>query len=346
MVERFMEDLRATTASPDVVDWIQAEGSIAGLLTAVSEHFDKVRGTTTCLLYHNEFASLLASREPVSEMLCQIVDGANYQRNLRELQRKTSKNGHDRIVSPVVSGLFCTTEEQLAEHFKLAHRTGGLFSRIVWVRGEIEQDNLRLPSVHPRGALPATYWFVQDAWKAWLVVLEFAGGEQGRAIKFTPEALELFKTAVFDPLAAKWNSNDIWKAARLRFVDKIRVLACVLAASRGSLLVCHEDIQRAICLGDVLLAHATGMTTSLGGDAVTRLAARIERVARSRGDEGATRSELHQALRPNKRDLDAALETLLDQEHVIEDRKGIDGRVRFFHIDSDYAVKIRTKRMS
>jgi hypothetical protein len=344
MVQRFVADLRATTASPDNVDWIQAEGSIAGLLTAISEHFDKVRGTTACTLYHNEFAAVFAAREPISEMLCQLVDGDDYQRNLRELQRKGAKTVNDRIVSPVVSGLFCTTEDQLAAQFKEAHRTGGLFSRIVWVRGAISRG-LHPPSMHPRGILPPEYWAVQDAWKAWLVVLEFAGADRGRSIKFTAESIALFKTAIYDPLNAKWDANDIWNATRIRYIDKTRVLACVFAAARGSLEVWPEDVQRAIRLVDVLLEHAMTLST-LGTDSVLRMAIRIERVVRSRADEGATRRELYTALRTSKRDLDAALETLVDQERVIEDRKGIDGRMRLFHVDSDYAKKIRTRSMS
>jgi hypothetical protein len=345
MVKRFAADLRATTTSPEVVDWIQAEGSIAGLLTAISEHFDKGRGTTTCTLYHNEFASLFATREPVSEMLCQLVDGDDYQRNLRELQRKSAKNVNDRIVAPVISGLFCTTEEQLAEHFKAAHRTGGLFSRVTWVKGSVLRENLRLPAAHPRGILPLEYWAVQDVWKAWLVVLEFAGAEQGRALKFSPESLEILKTATFLPLVEKWKSNSLWVATRLRYVDRTRVLASVFAAARGSLVVWPEDIQRAIRLVDVLLEHATSLT-SIGADPTTRLAGRAERFVLSQGNEGATRSELYTALRTNKRDLDAALETLVDQECVIEDRKSGDGRLRLFHVGSEYAKKARTRSMS
>jgi hypothetical protein len=345
MVQRFAADLRAASAAPDDEDWIQAEGSMSGLLAALAGRFDKVRGTTTALFYHQEFATLFSAREPISEMMCQIVDGTNYERHLREIQRRADRKERERIVSPVVSAIFCTTEDQLAEQFKAAHRTGGLYSRIVWVRGEIALDNLRLPEAYVHGIMPPAYWAVQDEWKAWLAVLEFAGADQGRAIKFTPEALELFKMAVFEPLKVKMTEGDVWNAVRLRFVDKTRVLATVLAAGRGSLLVHPEDVQRAIRLSDLLLEHATSLST-VGTDPIFRLAGRAERFVLAQGDEGATRRELYRALRVGKRELNEALETLIDREAVIEDRKGLDGRVRLFHVDSEYAKKIRTRQMS
>ena len=309
--------------------WLEAEGSIAGLLASIREHYDEGRDTTTCMLFQHEFASLFQTREAMSEMLCRIADGHSYQRHLRELQRK--KDRPDKIIHPVVSGLFATTEAALAPHFKEAQRSGGLFSRLAWVKPRFSPGQLRLERDRDAATQKLRDRAI-DAWTAWFAQLGILLDACGGTLTVEPAAYDLLEAELFEPVRKDCAEGDDANGIRLRTVERARVTAAIFAAQRVDDVVRIEDMRRAVAWSQILLRHAAHI--SVGAAESHRLSQRLEKVIRTQGDAGANLRLLYSRTRTDKRLLQAALDILLDQGFIVEDRGRKSGVQFYVHADT------------
>lgn len=325
MAEQFIRDAwKNAGLELDPDPWLEAEGSIAGLLSALQERFDPSRGTTTAILFQHEAASLFATREPISEMLCRLADGQSYQRNLRELQKKRDRP--DSIEQPVLSALYATTESALAPHFTEAQRSGGIYSRLAWLKPTFSPGRLRLEGVDTRKA-EGLRILALESWVAWFAQIQLAfDGEL--LIETSPEAHALLERELFEPVRLTLRESDDNNGVKLRTVDRTRVVAAVLASQRLSRVVEPQDMQRAVHFGKILLVHAERIT--LGSADIYRLSKRVEHIIRTQADEGATARILYARCKTASRELHAALGQLMEQGRVFEDT-GIDGVKRFYH---------------
>lgn len=322
LVERFSHAMWEA-AAVQLDPWIEIEGTISGLVGALQPHFNPTRGTTTGILYQHEMSAILQTREPIAELLCKISDGRTYHRHLKSIQdRQRSKRRNDddddrepdKIVEPVVSGLFASTEESLAAHFKSFHRQGGLFSRIWWVKPHLAGTSFRMDNDYIGAAQDDDRADAAiDAWVGWLAGLDLLGGE-GHEIGITAEAHEVLRTGLFEDARVEWREGDDGNAVRLRIVDKARVFAAVFASMRGRTTIEVDDMQRAVALGQLLRKHTDRMG-ALGSGESFRLALRIERRLAQGGELG--RRELYRFLRVDKATLEPVLETLVDRGEVI-----------------------------
>ena len=325
MAEQFIRDawkMAGLDLDPD--PWLEAEGSIAGLLAALQERYDPSRGTTTAILFQHEAASLFATREPISEMLCRLADGQSYQRNLRELQKKRDRP--DKIEAPVLSALVATTESALAPHFTEAQRSGGIYSRLAWLKPPFSPGRLRLEGVDTRKA-DGLRVLALESWVGWFVQMQLAF-EGELLIETSPEAHALLERELFEPVRATLRESDDNNGVKLRTIDRTRVVAAVLASQRLVRVVEPEDMRRAVRLGQILLVHAKRIT--LGSADTYRLSQRVEHIIRAQAESGTTTRTLYTRVKTDSRSLHAALGQLMEQGRVFEDT-GIDGVKRFYH---------------
>lgn len=324
-VQRFSRVLWESAAVVGVDPWVEIEGTIAGVIGTLHEHYNARRGTTTGILCHEEFSAVLQTREPVPEMLCRIADGRTYVRHLKGAQdrRRAGHDEPDRVVEPAVSGLFTSTEEGLAAHFKPTHRQGGLFSRIWWVRPGFSKGDLRMDEDHDES--PDDDELGEeciDAWIRWLVGLDLIGGES-QEIRLSRAAHTLLKSELFDSALSKHQDSDDVNAVRLRVIDKARVFAAVFATMAGRLMIQEDDMRRAVAFSKLLLEH-TSRVSLLGSSEHLRLVMRIERALSKGGTM--MRRDMYRMLRVDKVTLDAVIETLIDRgevKHASHDRGGV-----------------------
>jgi len=315
MVDDFIHEVwREASCTPTVDPWVEANGSIAGLLSSVNEHFDASRGTTVCMLYEHEFSSLFNTREAIAEFLCNLADGRTIQRNLRELQKAPRAGGGrlDRVYLPCTSGLFATTEPALAAVFTDAMRHGGLFSRVWWVRPAFDSTNFRMRAVdHTAERQDAI-----TAWTGWLVGL---GLHETFTIQFEPEAWEYLEQRMFRPHAEACTEDDDLNPTRIRSVEKAQVIAALFATMQGRCVISVADVELARKFMGIMVTHTRAMQ-GIGSGTLMRAITKAELFVRNAGNDGVSKRDMYKKLHTDKRTMDLVLETLLDRGSVLEDK--------------------------
>jgi hypothetical protein len=321
MVDDFIHEVwREASCTPTVDPWVEANGSIAGLLSSVNEHFDASRGTTVCMLYEHEFSSLFNTREAIAEFLCNLADGRTIQRNLRELQKAPRAGGGrlDRVYLPCTSGLFATTEPALAAVFTDAMRHGGLFSRVWWVRPAFDSTNFRMRAVdHTAERQDAI-----TAWTGWLVGL---GLHETFTIQFEPEAWEYLEQRMFRPHAEACTEDDDLNPTRIRSVEKAQVIAALFATMQGRCVISVADVELARKFMGIMVTHTRAMQ-GIGSGTLMRAITKAELFVRNAGNDGVSKRDMYKKLHTDKRTMDLVLETLLDRGSVLEDKAVRAGR--------------------
>lgn len=343
MADDFIHDVWTDAlTSPTNDPWVQASGSVAGLLAAIQEHYVPSRGTTVCMLYEHEFSSMFASREAIPEFLCNLADGATIQRNLRELQKGNAKGGNtnasrsDRVYLPATSGLFATTEAALSAVFTEAMRHGGLYSRVWWIRPKVDPTQLR----RRRHTFDDERASAVTSWLGWLAGLSL---QEGKVITFSPEADTYLDDDLFVGMAKDYNEDDDMAPTRLRAVEKAQVVAAIFATMRGRIEVQLEDVQLASAFMRLLLGHSLLMQ-HLGSPDIVRTIERARKFIANAGEEGLTRSDLYRKIKRDQHTIDSIVSTLEDQRAIMEDRSS--PITRYLSMDTLRAQEIARVRAS
>jgi hypothetical protein len=327
---------------PEVDPWLELEGSIEGITAALQDHFDEQRDHTPAILFDNEISRLFARREPVPEFLCKLADGRTIQSNLRGKQRKKARDPNaDQLVNPRCCGIFCTTEAQLAPHFKDSHRMGGIFPRMIWLRPAFTQDDIWFAQDHVGArSLGRTREDAVAAWAGWAVELELAAAEQGRSFEFTAEAHATLTNELFTPFAREFSEVSVEEnmhAVKMRLLEKARVFAVLSAAMRLSLRVLPVDVHFAAKLVRLFLGslEAAPSVRNLGASVdAHQIARKLEVFLRAAGDEGLMRREMYKHIMVSKKTLDETLAMLVDREVIFLDNTRPDRAGRYVHISS------------
>lgn len=294
--------------------WIEAEGSVAGLLAVLTDLYDPHRQTTAAILFHHELSAVMQTREPIGEMLCRVSDGLTYERNLRELQR--GKQGRaartpDKVVNPRVSGLFASTEVALARVFNEAHRTGGLYSRFSWVKPAFTRDDARFRSDQPPDADPL-YRAAVDEWTGWLATMSFVD----REISLSPDA-EAILRAFFEVQRSCLAEQGPMNGPRMRLVEKARVFAAVNAVGRRSSIVSESDMACACRLAGLLITEAEKLL-HLGAEPLMRKVYNAQEMIERAGDVGISQRELMNRLGITSTTFAEVAQTLVKTGRAVE----------------------------
>jgi hypothetical protein len=336
-------------AGLDLDPWIKPDGSIQGISHAVREHFDEDRNATSVIFYHQEASSLFAAREAVTELFCELVDGRTIQSQFRYQQKAKKQDANaNKIVNPRVNGILATSEAQLAPHFRESHRLGGIFTRLLWLRPEFEQQDIWFAQDHEeadRGIAKMRTGLITHV-VGWMALLEQMKAESGHNFTFTAEAHGELGRRVFDPFKAAYtnaHADDNMHGVRMRLLEKARVFAVLSAALRCSVQVETQDVIFAEGLVKMFLTHAHSMY-ALGAGEIYRLALRVEAVIRASRNHGTLRRELYRTCRVDKNTMDQALETLIDQGVIFIDHQDRERNGRFVHVDSQIGQEIVQKQ--
>ncbi len=317
--------------------WIEPEGSVQGLVSVLQEHYDEQRSTTVGLLYHNEFSTMLQTREAVGELICKLSDGRTLELNF--LNRKKAKEPNaDRLINPRVSALLCTTESQLLAHFKKAHRFGGLFTRLIWEVPTFTREHIRLSQDHEGGqSARALRDDAVDAMIGWFANLSILGSEEGYDFTFSPEAHALLEAQLFEPWREAYVSrvsDENMHGVRMRLVEKARVFAALHASWRGHLKINTLDVEFAVKLAQHYHQQVSSVA-HFGTSERHQQIQKAEAMVRSCGDIGCYRRDLYKLLKIDKKDLDTIVETLVDTGLVFHDwRKESAGKLIHAHTEA------------
>lgn len=297
--------------------WIQAEGSVQGLLEAVHDMYDDEREVSPAIFFHEEMSSLLDKGTQVIDALMQLFDPIpRVERHLREY-RKMRQGGvapPSSILRPAVSGVFCSTPSGLQRTLTAAHFEGGLVSRALFFAGEaptVEEDDYdaflfgEIQTTRDREGVLRRWTHLATH----LTGLRARGG--ARMAPWQPKCKEILR-----PLIEKWHqassTKEVVQAAELkRGINKIQTLASMYALSRGS----HE-----VAPGDVLAAsrvveHSQSVVEHLGQstaeDPVYRISERARAAVFAAGPEGISRYVLNRKhLRISSQMFDQVLDLL------------------------------------
>lgn len=298
--------------------WVEPEGSPQGLVAALQELYNHTEDRTSAIFVQTEGAKVFNTREAIAEMLCKIYDGRTFHVNYRHNQKRKS----DRVRSPHVSLLMASTEEQLAPYFKDQHRNGGIFTRFCWLNPRFTRKDIRMADdftgatrlvQERREALEAAvFWFAQlsQLRKVRQVDPGFALTRQAH-LKLQQDLFKPFRDAFEE------GDTDNMHGVRMRLLEKAKVLAAILASVRGTMHIGEEDVENAIFLTKILLAH-TQATANFGSDDVHRHALKLEQVIRATGDKGLGRRDFYRYIRINKKMMDQVVETLQDRGKIYQ----------------------------
>ena len=331
MAERFIKSVWKE-AGLDIVDpFIEPSGSIPGLLSALQEHYDEGRDTTVAILQHDELAQVFATREPIAELLCKLCDGRDVHHMTKTAQRGKKIKGHStKLLAPKLSAIFASTEAQLADNFRAAHRAGGMFGRLQWLRPTLTARYVRAPSHDPAEILEAKERRTRavNAWADWEGRLS-ALAMSSTSVLLSTEAAKHIDEVLFQRFKAdlaKHKNTDNMHGTKMRLVQRTHVIAAIFCLSDLRLVVTLEDAETAVRLAVGLFDHAFA-ASDLGSSEHNRDCRKVEEIVLASGEMGCERKDIYGRLRVNKRTLDEVLDTLDDRDLVVPDRhRGQSGR--------------------
>jgi len=318
--------------------FLALEGSIPGVLTALADrYYQEDFERTTAILYHEELSKVLL-QDAAAEALIMLYDGRDYVRNLRSIQKAQAdgEKVNDTIRKPMVSAVFTTPSASLEASSTVQHVAGGLYSRMLWMVGDVTRDKLMFRERREEQRLAHA---LKD-WSQWAASLD------GHAMMRKPLKIHLPQTSenllaegLFDQLRSRIAEDSRLQGVYLRLLTHARVLAGLFAFSRGAPEVDLDDMCRAVNLATVCLAHVETLDEQLAVSSGYRLQTRVLDLVRRTAAKGVTRRELYVTLKLTKGELENALEALLDRSDVVERtmRKPGPGRPSQMYFLPEYA---------
>lgn len=324
---------------------VQPAGSIPGILGTLQTFYNRKYNITPAWLIHDEVAQLFNSREPVAELLCQLSDGRTIEHRTKTAQRQRQNSAElELLENPRIAGLFASTEAQLAPHFKEAHRSGGVFARMLWVRPPIGPEHDHQKAITP-AFLETSRKHRQaavDAFASWEAELTMIDQNDGQTFRFNdPAEQRLFEFR--EELKQQNVEDDGLQGQRRRASDRARIVGAILASQCGRLQVELRDIERAIGLLEIFLRYAETTLNSkvLAGDQLERLCTRVEGVVLRAGDKGIRRGKIYRQVRLSKDLLDRVLDTLKDRELVFNDTRNPEEPGVLIHAQMPAGARLR-----
>lgn len=320
----------ATAAQDFLSDWnarrgglygdpfVSLFGTVPGIVEEVSTRFDARIDATTCILTSHEMSQILA-HEDFHETFCQLYDGRTLRRTQRRIQ-EAAKTGdptvRSRIHNPAICGILCSTPAGLERVVRPEHVEGGLFSRVVWVRGRFEKR----ADIVGWGAPPGYRQLREEAlscWDSWATHVDVLQ-QRGYGLHITlpthlsARAYECLQEAYWQEIRGELRVAAI--LARLH--EYVNAFACLYALANGGLEVQQHDVDRALDWARQVEGSARDLTGSLAVSQLTRDAQRVEHVLQMH-PAGLRKRDLYQQVRMSKYELDAALDQLIDAERAL-----------------------------
>ena len=317
-IRRALGVYRQVAIRGDLADpFVQAEGSVPGLFEALAERFEPELGITPGVVYRDEAARLLDTRDSVADMLCNIIDGDDVKRHLRgarKANREDPGSVADTLRSPTYSGLLATTFARLREVTKTTYLEGGLYSRFLWFVGPNKPGPQSL-TVNPHREEEREVIRVWGAWERWPLGMQTLGLDS--TVLLPEESLQLLEHTLFRDLQAGANDgNDRVNAMRKRSLTQATIVAGLYALSQQRMSIELDDMTRAIRLVRLCLEGYLRVDPTLAADPVMVAADIAFHAIVNAGDLGIAKGKLYPILRAPKPLVDQVLDTLLDEDAI------------------------------
>lgn len=323
------EFTRRWEADETVRPWLEAEGTVAGLIEHLADLYDHDRELTAAILFHEEVSSLFAQGGPVVDILMQLFDAKPFvERQLvryRQARSQGQRTPH-RIDRPAIGGVFCATLKSTEETLSERHFEGGLVSRSLWFTGRPDME--RFFSAAPA---PESRRRVLDGWTQLGRYLPAQGHQGGgsvvRASKVCKEVLEW--TLYPRMKAAEQHDLSSETASLQRGMLLAQTIAGLYALSCGRTVIEEPDIVAAVRLVEMSLENVTMLLGNSAVHELYRMVEKADRAIRRAGSEGIGRSELNRKhLRLPKGMLDQVIAQLEEERGIATIRNTSGGRPR------------------
>lgn len=308
------------TSAPDPT--VIAEGSVPGIFEALADRFDPDLGMSTGLVYRDEAARLLDTKDSVADMFCNIIDGETVKRHLRGARaanREQAGAVKDTLEVPAFSGLLTTTFSRLREVTKASYLEGGLYSRFLWFVGKpsLPPQSLTFDPHRDEEARVVDSWV---AWHRWALSQQALGIPP--VVDVPVGVVELLRATLFAALERHGRTDDRLNAARKRALSQAIQLAGLYALSQRRLVVEPEDMDAAINLVEACLAGLERLDPSLAVDEFMVTVDSAFHAIHAAGPTGIPTSRLYAVLRRGKGVVDGVVDTLVAEGSVRhEDRR-------------------------
>jgi len=301
---------------------VEADGTTAGLIEALSESFEGQQNRVIATLVSEEVSTLLRSTKHsanMPEFLCKLFDGIDVTRHLRTVKaanRAKSNSMAETLRNPAICGIFASTFSSMALVAQNSFEEAGLFSRQIYTVGT-EGLVPHSMAYHPRpkmlDAVILDYWQPWDRWAVQLPVLQ--GAYPVPCEELSEEVENILHDTLFQQLKDPNKSESV--SMRKRALEHAKRVAYLYALSQHRLSVRSEDMDAAVNLLQLSLNHYRRLRKHLRGDSIYQLATRAFQVIADNGaGKGIGRSKLYPRLSCARKTMDEVLDTLADEGSI------------------------------
>lgn len=233
--------------------WESAEGSLPGVVEALTGHYDGTdpSASTNAILYHTEVSKILR-QDDAYEWLCQLYDKGDIKRNLRYIQKRKAdgEEVQDTVRNVKVSGFFTTVRASFQDVFRETFLRGGFASRMLWFTGKIRAEDLMPERLHDEQGRQSVIKSFQR-WAASLDALTLftALGPKGtRPLQLSAAAKDVHRE-YFDTLRPLIvDPAEEWSALGNRACDYALKIGALYALVGGRHEISQDDMTRAVAL--------------------------------------------------------------------------------------------------
>jgi len=304
-------------------------GSIQGVKHALAtDHHDAAINKIVAILQTDELTTFLPrSKGSVTEDLCRMFDGEEIRSPTRTEQRAAQQGllAHQSLENYTVQGLFATTFAALDEAASETYFTGGLFPRILWIRGHVKAEDVVFTPTDWQDVRRSTaldQWFT---WAQWVDGYETLGG--ARVIRTTPEALVVFNEFVeryraktvdedggrFAPMYVRGLQDHVWKVAgAFAFASP----EAYDVKGLTGVYIGPDDMRAAVHLVEACFQTFDKLATQVAVEGAARIEDQLLTAITAAGAQGVAHNSLLQSFPATRKLAQQALLTLLGAEEI------------------------------
>ncbi len=317
--------------------WIGADGTIPGILEASYDRFERDLGITPAILFHEEASSILEKGGATIDCLMQLFDPVDrVERQLREYRATKAAGGRAPacIEKPAIGAVFCATMNSAGRVLTQDHFEGGLASRVLWIRGEVDLSRFWNSRPNPEGRRGVVERWAHHGPR-------LAGRRLGAGVRVVrqAEAHKELLMPLFEEMAEATRREDSARGSVfMRGMGMAETIAALYALSRGHATTSAGDLQAAIKLVQRSLTATGFLQQTAGDDPVFKCFERALRYIKRAGPQGLTRAALNRNhLRVSGGVLDQVVGLLEESGEIFisKSRTGKRGRPTQLFLDAD-----------
>ena len=324
----FHEDFLRGWEVSKVEAWLEAEGTVAGLIEHLTDRYDHGLDLTAAILFHEEVSSLLGQGGPVVDILMQLFDNKPFVERQLVRYRQARSQGQatpHRIEKPAISGVFCGTLKSAQDTLGERHFDGGLVSRSLWFTGEPDMERYFTAGPDPLGRSHGL-----QAWTHLGRYLPARSQGGGRVVRETKACNEVLRWTLYPRMKeASSKGLDAMTASLQRGMGIARTVAALYALSCGRSEAGESDMRAAVKLVEMSLDNAEMLAGNSAKHELYRLVEKADRAIEQAGAAGVGRYQLNRNhLRLPKVMLDQVVAQLEEERDVVIVREPSGGRYR------------------